>query len=92
MARQELGNEISEGFGIRIGAVEHLFTVLTRDAPEAGARSIDKDEIGRIQQGIVVIDELIRRGRVWLSSAVTTRFGPNAPICSHSVAEPGPPL
>src|SRR3954465_11944684 len=26
------------------------------------------------------------------SSAVTTRRGPNAPMCSHTVAEPGPPL
>ena len=26
------------------------------------------------------------------SVSVSTRFGPNAPMCSHTVAEPGPPL
>ena len=29
---------------------------------------------------------------VCVSSAVTTRFGPNAPMCSQTVDEPGPPL
>ena len=29
---------------------------------------------------------------VWRESAVSTRTGPNAPMRSHTVEEPGPPL
>ena len=31
-------------------------------------------------------------GGVKPAFTVATRFGPNAPMCSHIVAEPGPPL
>ena len=75
-----------------IDAAERLVLVLARDAAEAGARRVDEHEVAGVEQAVVVVDELVGRGRRVRVVGGDDARGPNAPMCSHTVAEPGPPL
>ena len=65
-----------------------LPTTLPNPVPGASmnTRSLD------VEQAVRVVDQRYGAAAVCESSAVITRRGPNAPMCSHTVAEPGPPL
>ncbi|MBV9345599.1 MAG: hypothetical protein JOZ03_11495 [Gammaproteobacteria bacterium] len=58
---------------------------------ETGTHRVDEHQVAAVEQPVLVVDEAVRRG-VGSGSPTTTRFGPSAPMCSHSEEEPGPPL
>ena len=51
-----------EGVGVRIDAIEHLFLVLAGNAAEAGAGRVDENEVGDVEQALVVVDDRVGRG------------------------------
>ena len=68
--RQELRDELGEGIDVLVDPVERLFLVLAGDPAEPGARRVDEHQVAGIEQALVVVDDLIRRGRGMRSSAV----------------------
>ena len=62
-------------------------------AAVAGADGVDEHEVGVVEPGVLVVDQLVgRRAASAPSARIFTRFGPSAPRCSHTDDEPGPPL
>ncbi len=55
-------------------------------------RRVDEDQVGLVEKAVLVGHPLKGAGPVGSGLAVTTRTGPSDPMCSQSVAEPGPPL
>src|SRR6202021_3350771 len=58
---QKLRYEFREGVCILIDAEKSLLLVLTRNAAEAGARCVDKDQVRGIQQARGVVGQRVRR-------------------------------
>ena len=60
----EIGHdEFRERVRVRVHAVKAFFLILPRDATEAGAGSVHKHQITGVQQAVIVVNNLIRRGR-----------------------------
>ena len=78
---------------VLIDAPEILVLRFADGAAEAGADGIDEDQVGFVEAANWRCLRVGRgRAAVAAASAVTTRRGPNAPMCSQMEAEPGPPL
>lgn len=77
---QEPHDELAEGVGVRIDAVEGLFLVRAGDAAEAGARRVDEHQVGGVEQAVGVADQPIGGGR---SVAVVGRHHPLGPERPH---------
>ena len=82
-----------QGFDVFVDSPKIFFLRLTDCVTIAGAHHIDENEIGFVEKALAVVDEFIGSGAgVNVPSTVQARRGPKAPMCSHMVAEPGPPL
>ena len=89
----EVGDdELCEGFDVLVDAVEIFFGGFAHGVAVAGAHRVDENEVGFVEEAFAVVDEFVGAGGVNVPSTVQARRGPKAPMCSHMVAEPGPPL
>ena len=61
-----MGDELSEGVNVLVYAVEGLFLVLAGNPAETRAGCVDKHEVGGVEQALIVVDDVIGRGRVAL--------------------------
>ncbi len=84
---------LAERIHVFVDAVEIRRLSLADDVTVAGAHRVNEHHVGLVEEAFGVIHELVRRRRGKLAvGVVATRRGPNAPMCSHIEAEPGPPL
>ena len=60
IARHPEANELADRFDIRFDAVEFARVFERNRSAESGRHRIDEDEIGDVEQRIVVVDEAIR--------------------------------
>ena len=56
------------------------------------ADRVDEDQVGLVEQDVVVRHQWYGSGAVACGLVVSIRIGPNEPICSQTLEEPGPPL
>ncbi len=77
---------------VLIDSPEGLLLVLAHDPAESGSRSVNEHQVARIQQTVLVVHNLVWRRWIMLGVRGHTRRGPNDPMWSHIVDDPGPPL
>jgi hypothetical protein len=80
VAAQPRRDELREGVGVGVNAVEVLLGSLPRDAAETGAHRVDEHQVGPMQQRLAVVDDRIRRRRRVLT---VRRHDPLRPDRSH---------
>ena len=74
-----------------VAVVVPRLAALDRAGP-AGRHRVDEDQVADREQGLRVVDEVVRRRREAPASPMTTRRGPRRPRWSQTLELPGPPL
>src|SRR5215472_3794949 len=60
---EKVNDKAGEGIRVLVDAPEGLFSILSDEAAEAGARHIDENQVAGIEQRVLVLDQLIGRAR-----------------------------
>ena len=70
--RQKTADESLKGVGVLVRAQKRFFFVLTHDAAETGAGSVDEHQVACVEQAVGVVDDFV--GRRGIMERVGSRY------------------
>jgi hypothetical protein len=86
---QKAADEAIKSMGVLIDSPECLLFIFALDPAQTRSGRIDKDHVGGIRKAVLIVHNRVRRSGLMLGVGYRPRRGPNDPIWSHMVDEPG---